>query len=102
MCVVRAATHAWSHKRSTDTHTQHRHTHTHSTDTAQTLTRAHKTHMHRTPTATQEYTAWGPTFLSDGLHLTPDGNALLAKLLLELIEKELPHLACVLFVAWIF
>ena len=40
----------------------------------------------------QEYINWRSTFFNDGLHFNPDGNQAVLKLLLEVIDSELPHL----------
>lgn len=36
---------------------------------------------------------WEKVFLSDGLHLSPPGNELVGRLVLELIEKKLNHIS---------
>ena len=44
---------------------------------------------------------WKTVFLSDGLHLSPAGNELVGRLVLELIEKKLNHIS-VASIPWDF
>jgi lysophospholipase L1-like esterase len=47
----------------------------------------------------QQVDGWEEKLLSDGLHLTPEGNRVVCALLQQLIDREYPELRCVLCAA---
>ena len=42
----------------------------------------------------QREAGWGPRLLADGLHFTPEGQAVVGRLMIELINRTYPELRC--------